>query len=97
MAINTQMKPDTLARRAAEDLARRKQDATNGYSRSIHWAAKSFDDYQRSGRTIDLEVANDWVEGANRWKERAAELGIELEEVLGYQADGSRSKLEIDR
>lgn len=86
MAIPTKMKPETIARRAADEAARKRRETVDRYERSVALAQKAYEDYLRNPTQLNLEFANDWVEGANRWAARAKELGVELAPVPPYQA-----------
>lgn len=83
---NAPMKPETLERRAAQRLAEQKQSAVAGYNSYRQKADRYYGDYLVTRKKQDREFANDWQEGAQRYAERAKELGIELEPVALFEA-----------
>jgi hypothetical protein len=80
------MKPDTIARNTAERIAEQKRSAVGGYESYCKHAAKAYEDYLNSHVRAEREYANDWVEGANRYVERAAQVGITLAPLTPYEA-----------
>lgn len=55
------------------------------YHASVAYAAQYYAMFQTSKNPLDLEIANDWVDAANRAAKAASEFGVTLVAVPEYQ------------
>lgn len=78
------IKPETAARKETERIWEKKARTLARYHASVGHAARYYADFLDSQAPLDLEIANDWVDAANRAAQAAQEFDITLPEVPEY-------------
>lgn len=82
--IQKTVKPETAARKEQERIWEKKARTLARYETSVTTAAKYYGLFLTSQNPLDLEIANDWVDAANRASKVAKEFEIDLPAVSEY-------------
>lgn len=78
------IKPETAARKATERIWEKKARTLARYTASVGHAARYYAGFLDSQAPLDLEIANDWVDAANRAAKAAQEFEVDLPAVAEY-------------
>ncbi len=76
--------PETAMRQDHERIWNKQARTIARYNNAVAYAAQYYAMFQTSKAQVDLEIANDWVDAANRAAKAASEFGVTLATVPEY-------------